>query len=160
MLNVFVIFQGFNEPYDLLGFLARQLNGILGDEVELRRFYLYLLVLKRLAHLKKILRSPPHVCSLARIRIYSPLRQNVTFLVGADDGLTMWVNRKKIHIDHQKGRWFPDEDKISAELNRGPNDLVLCVSYATGSQYGFSLRILNESGEAANDLKYLPATLD
>jgi tetratricopeptide (TPR) repeat protein len=104
--------------------------------------------------LKKMLGNGSNICSLARTRIYAPLHKKVTFLVGADDGMTMCLNGERIYRDHKKNLWFPDEDTISAELNQGWNDLVLCVSYGSGSQYGFTIRLLDENGSLVDDLKF------
>jgi hypothetical protein len=104
--------------------------------------------------LTRLSRNRGHVCTVVRTRIYSPLRRNIRMLVGADDGMTVWLNGKEIYCVHEKNVWFPDEDVITVELNEEWNDLMLGVTYGAGSQYGFSMRILDEAGAAMHDLKY------
>jgi hypothetical protein len=104
--------------------------------------------------LKKTVPIKSNVCSVARTQIHAPLQRSVTFLVGADDGITIWLNGRELYSDHNKSIWFPDEDRISAKLNQGRNDLILCVTYGAGSKYGFSIRVLDEQGALIHDLEF------
>ncbi len=104
--------------------------------------------------LKSLLRNPPNTLSYAFTQIYSPLEQKVRFLVGADDGLTIWLNGEKVYENNKKYIYFADEDTINVHLNQGWNDVFLKILYLGGYGYGFTLRIMNEAGEAIDNIQY------
>ncbi len=104
--------------------------------------------------LKSLLGNPPNTLSYAFTQIYSPLEQKVRFLVGADDGLTIWLNGEKVYENNKKYIYFADEDTINVHLNQGWNDVFLKILYLGGYGYGFTLRITNEAGEAIDNIQY------
>ncbi|MFP4082748.1 MAG: glycosyltransferase family 39 protein [Candidatus Aminicenantes bacterium] len=103
--------------------------------------------------LRNLLESPPHTYSYALTQIYSPKERNIKFLVGADDGLAVWLNREKVYENKEKHIYFADEDTVSVHLNQGWNDLVVKVLYLGGIGYGFTLRITDEAGEAIENIQ-------
>ena len=113
--------------------------------------------------LKNLLKNPPNTVSYAFTQIYSPIKQKVRFLVGADDGLTIWLNGKKVYENNEKYIYFADEDSIQVHLSQGWNDLFLKILYTGGYGYGFTLRITDEAGEAIDNIQYkvfLPSEID
>jgi len=113
--------------------------------------------------LKNLLKNPPNTVSYAFTQIYSPIKQKVRFLVGADDGLTIWLNGKKVYENDEKYIYFADEDSIQVHLSQGWNDLFLKILYTGGYGYGFTLRITDEAGEAIDNIQYkvfLPSEID
>ena len=104
--------------------------------------------------LKKVLNSPPNTYSYAFTQIYSPVNQKVKILVGVDDGLTIWLNRKKVYENNEKLIWFPDEDTIDVSLNQGWNNFLLRVFYDRGHSYGFTIRLSNNAGGIIDNIKY------
>jgi len=102
--------------------------------------------------LKNLLKSPPQSTAFVSTQVYSAGPRRVRFLAGADDGLTLWLNQKKIYDNQEKYWWFPDEEAIAAELEAGWNTLTLEVRYNGGQYYGFSLRLADEEGNIIDRL--------
>jgi hypothetical protein len=96
--------------------------------------------------LKNLLKSPPRSSVFVSAQIYSSGPRQVRFLAGADDGLTLWLNHKKIYDNQEKYWWLPDEEAIPAKLESGWNALALEVRYNGGQYHGFSLRLADEAG--------------
>ena len=104
--------------------------------------------------LKTALKSPPNTYSYAFAQIYSPVKRKVMLLVGADDGLTIWLNLEKVYENNEKYTWFPGEDRINVNLKQGWNDLFLKVFYHKGKSYGFTIRLSDDSGKFIENIKY------
>ena len=96
--------------------------------------------------LKSLLKSGPQNTAFMSTQVYSAGPRQVRFLAGADDGLTLWLNQKKIYDNQEKYWWFPDEEAIPAKLEAGWNEVALEVRYNGGQYHGFSLRLADEAG--------------
>jgi len=103
--------------------------------------------------LKSLLENPSDTVSYAFTQIYSSTERKVKFLVGADDGLAIWLNGEKVYENNEKYIYFADEDTVSVHLNQGWNALFLKILYSGGTGYGFTLRITDETGEAIEKIK-------
>lgn len=113
--------------------------------------------------LKSLFKNPPNTFSYAFTQIYSPLKQKVNFLVGADDGLTIWLNRDKVYENNEKYIYFADEDTINVNLSQGWNELFLKILYTGGYGFGFTIRIADESGDAIDNIQckaFLPRDMN
>jgi len=71
----------------------------------------------------------PHITAVAYAycTIDSPAKQQVTGLLGSNDGATVWLNGKEVHHFHGKRSLIPDEDVILLDLEEGRNHLMIKV---------------------------------
>ena len=71
----------------------------------------------------------PHITAVAYAycTIDSPIKQEVTGLLGSNDGATVWCNGKEVHHIHGKRSLIADEDEILLELEEGRNHLMIKV---------------------------------
>ena len=71
----------------------------------------------------------PHITAVAYAycTIDSPIKQEVTALLGSNDGATVWCNGKEVHHIHGKRSLIADEDEILLELEEGRNHLMIKV---------------------------------
>jgi hypothetical protein len=62
-----------------------------------------------------------------RARVWSPRAQPALLLLGSDDGVTAWLNGRRVHeiIIGRAAR--PDEDRVPVELREGWNELMLKI---------------------------------
>ncbi|HEX8339634.1 MAG TPA: serine/threonine-protein kinase [Tepidisphaeraceae bacterium] len=72
------------------------------------------------------------ISACAQLRIYSAGRQEVTVLLGSDDGARLWLNGQAIHEASGQRRAVPETDAIPAALEPGWNTLTARVANATG----------------------------
>jgi hypothetical protein len=96
-------------------------------------------------NLDAVLRPNDHVAAFARCVLVVERPQRLTFHLGADDGVVLWVGGRRVveqlgHHHHQFGR-----DQVTVELPQGETPVVVGVHEINGS-WGFSLRISNEEG--------------
>jgi len=84
----------------------------------------------------------PHTTAVAYAycAIYSPLKQQVTALLGSNDGATVYCNGKMVHHVHTKRSLIPDEDEIKLDLEEGPNHLIIKVEQWK-ADWGFAFRL-------------------
>jgi tetratricopeptide (TPR) repeat protein len=137
------------EPSEIMDLLAPRIKA---EDSETQRFQ-KLFSSTAFIDLKEVLDNPPKTFVYALSQVYSPLKQKVHFRVGVDDGLTFWLNQKKIYEDNQKFWWIPDEMTIPASLDEGWNLLLLRVFYAGGEYYGFSVRMIDNEGKIMDQVK-------
>jgi hypothetical protein len=73
--------------------------------------------------------------------IEAPLKQQVTALLGSNDGATVWCNGKEVHHVHGKRSLIPDEDEILLNLDQGTNHIMIKVEqWKAGWGMSFRLR--------------------
>ncbi len=72
--------------------------------------------------------------------IESPLQQQVTALLGSNDGATVWCNGKEVHHVHGKRSLIPDEDEFVLDLAEGKNYLMIKVEQWKAG-WGMSFRL-------------------
>jgi len=81
-----------------------------------------------------------HVSAYATTRIVSDQRRDVTFLVGSNDGVRMWLNGELIWSNDARRGAKRDEDVIPATLEKGVNHVLLKVTQHEGG-WGFFFRV-------------------
>jgi len=96
-------------------------------------------------NLDAVLRPNDHVAAFARCVLVAERPQRLTFHLGADDGVVLWVGGRRVmerlgHHHHQFGR-----DRITVEFPQGETPVVVGVHEINGA-WGFSLRISDEDG--------------
>ncbi|MHC4471615.1 MAG: hypothetical protein ACYS99_11695 [Planctomycetota bacterium] len=84
--------------------------------------------------------------AFARVWIRSEAIRDVTFFAGSDDTIRLWMNGKGLHSSWKMRGWVLDQDKLSARLDRGWNELVLACGNGSGG-WGFSLRVVVEDAK-------------
>ena len=84
------------------------------------------------------------VVTYAFCRIKSLEQQKTILALGSNDGIQVFLNRKKIHENHPRsGRWLQqDNDYVPVELKKGVNNLMLKIDEGTGD-FGFMARFLD-----------------
>ena len=75
----------------------------------------------------------------ALTHVYSPKPQKVQMLIGASDGLKVWINNAVVHEHAARRPAKPDEDRIEVELTQGWN-VVLVKVVGVGAIHGLFLR--------------------
>ncbi len=78
----------------------------------------------------------------------------VSFLLGSDDGVKVWLNGKLIHRMAVGRSLTMDEDGFVADMNAGENHLLLKISQATGG-WGFAVRMV----EGSHDLNFIKGNI-
>lgn len=96
-------------------------------------------------NLDAALRPNDHVAAFARCVLVAQRPHRLTFHLGADDGVVLWVGGRRVverlgHHHHQFGR-----DRVTVELPQGETPVVVGVHEINGA-WGFSLRISDEEG--------------
>jgi hypothetical protein len=81
-----------------------------------------------------------HCVVYARTRAYVPVAQTVTFAIGSDDGIKLWVNGELIHANNAVRGLTPDQDRATGQLREGWNDLLAKITQHTAG-CGFILRM-------------------
>jgi hypothetical protein len=76
----------------------------------------------------------------ARTTITSPEERRVTFCLGSDDWIKVWINGELVDQWGEGRSLFPDQDRFSAVLKKGENRILVQVgNYADA--WGFCLRV-------------------
>lgn len=79
-----------------------------------------------------------NVTAYAVAEIVSPEERAVEFMLGSDDGLTLWLNGRKIFEDLNDRAWARDQFRARGTLRAGTNVLVAKVGQHSGD-WGFSV---------------------
>ena len=66
--------------------------------------------------------------------------QQVTALLGSNDGATVWCNGKEVHHVHGKRSLIPDEDEFTLDLEAGKNHIMIKVEQWK-ADWGLSFRL-------------------
>jgi hypothetical protein len=84
----------------------------------------------------------PHITAVAYAycTIDSPEKQQVTALLGSNDGATVWCNGEEVHHVHTKRDLIPDEDRILLDLEEGRNHILIKVEQWKAG-WGLSFRL-------------------
>lgn len=83
--------------------------------------------------------------------VYSPLKQNVKLLVGSDDGIAVWLNKKRVHFNDVERKMKVDSDKVTCTFEKGYNKLLLKVSQSKDT-FGFCARVVNDKNVDIDNL--------
>lgn len=97
-----------------------------------------------------------HAVAYVRTRVFSPRDQPVALALGVDDGVKLWVNGALVHANNAVRGLTPDEDKASATLRQGWNDLLAKVTQHTAG-CGLCLRLTTPGGAPVEGLRVDPA---
>lgn len=74
----------------------------------------------------------------------APRADKVTFSLGSNDGIRVWLNGKAIHNNRTKRAVAADQDTVQAELAAGENVLLMKIVDAGGA-HGFYFRMTAET---------------
>ena len=72
--------------------------------------------------------------------IESPVNQEVTFLLGTDDGAKLWVNGEEVWQTDATRAAAPEQDRVTVKFKAGVNSVLLKVANG-GNPHGFYLTI-------------------
>jgi hypothetical protein len=101
-----------------------------------------------------------HVVAYALTYIDSPDNREVTFRVGSDDGIKVWLNGSIIWSNDVYRRLSIDSDIFKAQLRKGINKVLVKLTQSNG-EWGFHFRATDSSGFPFDDLTYLaPGSFD
>jgi putative membrane-bound dehydrogenase-like protein len=75
--------------------------------------------------------------------VESPADQEATILLGADDGVKLWLNGELAHTNATHRAAAPEQDRVKVKLRRGSNRLLLKIRNGDGA-HGFYLAIQSE----------------
>jgi len=78
-----------------------------------------------------------------------PAAQRVTFWIGSDDGIKVWVNGQLVHANNATRAFTPDQDSATVTLKKGENIILMKVTQ-NNMPWGASLRIESPSPAARN----------
>jgi hypothetical protein len=90
-----------------------------------------------------------------KTRVFVPTAQAVSFELGSDDGIKLWVNAEVKHANNIDRGVTPGEDRIKVQLNQGWNDLLAKITQ-NGGGCGMSLRITAADGSEIQGLRFDP----
>lgn len=88
-----------------------------------------------------------------KTRVFVPTAQAVSFELGSDDGIKLWVNNEVTHANNIDRGVVPGSDRAKAKLRQGWNDLLAKVTQ-NGGGCGMSLRITSADGAEIPGLRY------
>ncbi len=75
--------------------------------------------------------------------VESPADQEVTVLLGTDDGAKLWVNGGLVHTGRQHRAAQPEQDTLKVKLKKGANKVLLKINNGDGP-HGFYFTLLAE----------------
>ena len=88
-----------------------------------------------------------------RTEIHSPVKQQVWFFTGSDDGIKVWLNGSVVHEKNIRRGLNPDEDKFNVILEEGWNTCLVKVTQGTGG-WGMSAAICDTTGKSLGGLDF------
>jgi len=89
-------------------------------------------------------RPTTNVVAYAFTTVQQPKAGNVLLALGSDDGVSVWVNGKRIHYNPVSRGLTLDEDQVEVAMNSGPNQVLVKVDQGIGG-WAFALRITDSS---------------
>jgi len=96
---------------------------------------------------------PTEAASYAHVYVYSPTSRFAKLLLGADDGVKVWLNGVNVCTKDYYTSWSPDKYEIDVTLKEGWNSLLCKISQESGD-YKLSARFTDTNYNVFNDLKY------
>ena len=99
------------------------------------------------------------VTGYARTHIWSPVKRRALLKAGSDDGITIWVNKKRVWDNPSARSAAIDNDIVSSTLEKGWNTVLLRITQTWGS-WGFYFRVTDLRGEPIGDLIFDPVMDD
>ncbi len=77
--------------------------------------------------------------------IFSPIAQKGRLLLGSDDGVAVWLNGSKIHLNEVSRGVSTDDDTVAVSLGEGWNTLLMKV-HNGGGRWGVCARVADAEG--------------
>jgi len=96
-----------------------------------------------------------HCIMYIRTRVHSPKRRPVKLEIGTDDGIKLWINGKLVHANNAVRGLTPRQDKATANLEEGWNELLAKITQHTLG-CGACIRILTADGAPLADIRCDP----
>lgn len=87
-----------------------------------------------------------HISAYVLLRLYSPVKRQVTIRLGSDDYVRLWLNGNPIYEYSRERIAIPDEDSTPATLEAGWNRLLARVVNVAG-EHALYLRIPDRPAE-------------
>jgi HEAT repeat protein len=95
--------------------------------------------------LERVVARQDNVGAYLYAEVTSDTARDVTFKIGSDDDVVVWLNGKQIHKNLTDRAWHVDEDQVPTRLEAGTNRILVKVLQG-GGQWAVSLRITDRSG--------------
>jgi len=88
-----------------------------------------------------------------KTNVWSEKGRNVTFEIGSDDGVKVWVNNNLVHKNNQERGHNQGDDIVLVQLEEGWNSVLMKVNQGAGG-FGASLCISDKDKKLIKGLKY------
>ena len=95
-----------------------------------------------------------HCVVYVRSKVHAPAKQTVRLDMGADDGIKVWVNGKLVHANNAVRGLTPEQDKATAVLNEGWNDVLVKITQHTMGCEA-CIRIRRPDGSVIDELRFV-----
>jgi len=96
-------------------------------------------------HLAGLFEPNEQAIAYGLVYVFSPEELKAHMLIGSDDGVRIWLNDNLIHSNPAYRGAYPDQDRISVELKKGWNKLLVKVLQGGGG-WGFYVRFIDPEG--------------
>ena len=96
-------------------------------------------------HLAGLFEPNEQAIAYGLVYVFSPEELKTHMLIGSDDGVRIWLNDNLIHSNPAYRGAYPDQDRISVELKKGWNKLLVKVLQGGGG-WGFYVRFIDPEG--------------
>ncbi len=90
-----------------------------------------------------------------KTRVFVPAAQAVSFELGSDDGIKLWINGEVTHANNIDRGVVPGQDRAKGKLRPGWNDLLAKITQ-NGGGCGMSLRVTAADGSEIPGLRFDP----
>ena len=98
-------------------------------------------------------------CEYVGRTICAPTAREMEVLLGSDDGIQVYLNESLVHENRTERGALLDQDRVTLQLNAGPNTLV-CKVVNTGGAGGFAYRAPNsETQLMSQDVAFLTPSM-
>ena len=87
-----------------------------------------------------------------KTKLISPVQQEVTFAIGSDDGVKVWLNDQVVHSNNTGRGLSPRSDNVKVKLNKGSNDVFVKVTQRSGG-WEFCLEVLDAAGSRVKNIE-------
>jgi hypothetical protein len=96
--------------------------------------------------------SSTEIVSYLARNIESPVEQEATILLGADDGCKLWLNGKLVHTNRDHFSAVPGREEVRVHLQKGVNRILFKINNGN-NPHGFYMTVLSEQELKALALK-------
>ncbi|NQT85161.1 HEAT repeat domain-containing protein, partial [bacterium] len=94
-----------------------------------------------------------HCVVYVRSRVHAPAKQTVRLDMGADDGIKVWIGGKLVHANNAIRALTPEQDRASAVLEQGWNDVLVKITQHTQGCEA-CIRIRKPDGAVVDGLRF------